>query len=286
MKVVITGANGFIGFYLVQHFQKQGYEVLALIHKAYRAALPGVEYRQFDLNSFGNDIIPKDADAVIHTAYIPYSKGSNSDEINLTSTMRLLEIARKKNISNFIFLSSFSAKADALSHYGKNKWQLQQLFDTEKELVLRPGLVLGNGGLFHNMHSMIRKSKTIPMIGGGKQALQTIHIEDLANIIEEAILRNIHGLYTVAEKNHVSLIEFNKEIAQQMNKKVYFPTIPYFIADFIFGMLEAFHIKTKIGKENYLGLKQMQSEAVSDTKATFNTNIRDYSTSLRGFIEK
>jgi len=280
MKVLITGANGFIGSYLVRYFKEHGFEVQALIHKAYRAALPGVEYRQFDLKSFGSDIIPKDVDTVIHTAYIPYSKGSNSDELNLSSTKRLLDISRKKNIPNFIFLSSFSAKPNALSHYGQNKWQLQQLFDMERELVLRPGLVLGNGGLFQNMHNMIRNGKTIPMIDGGKQALQTIYIEDLAHIIKSAVEHNTHGLYTVAEKEPVSMKAFNKEIASLLNKKVYFPSIPYFAADLIFNSLELFNIKTKIGKENYLGLKQMQAETTCDSEAIFHTEIRSYRESL------
>jgi len=285
MKVLITGANGFIGSFLVRYFKAQGFEVNALIHKAYRAALPGVEYRQFDLKSFGSDIIPSDVDAVIHTAYIPYSKDKNTDEINLNSTKRLLNISRKKNIRNFIFLSSFSAKPDALSHYGKNKWAIQQLFDLEKELVLRPGLVLGNGGLFQNMYNMIRSSKTIPLIGGGNQPLQTIYLEDLAQIIKSAILNNTHGLYTVAEENAVSMKTFNMEIAQLLNKKVYFPSLPYFLADVIFGSLELLKIKTKINKENYLGLKQMQKESVSNSEVIFQTKIRDYKESLNILIK-
>ncbi len=285
MKVLITGANGFIGSYLVRYFKEQGFEVQALIHKAYRAALPGVEYRQFDLQSFGSDIIPKDVDTVIHTAYIPYSKGSNSDEVNLNSTKRLLDISRKKKIPNFIFLSSFSAKPDALSHYGQNKWQLQQLFDLDHELVLRPGLVLGNGGLFQNMHTMIRNGKTIPMIGGGKQVLQTIFIEDLAKIIKSAVEHNTHGLYTVAEHEPVTMKDFNKEIASLLKKKVFFPSIPYFAADLVFNSLELFNIKTKIGKENYLGLKQMQAETACDSEDIFHTKIRDYKTSLSQLIK-
>ena len=286
MKVLITGANGFIGSYLVRYFKEQGFEVQALIHKAYRAALPNVEYRQFDLQSFGSDIIPKDVDTVIHTAYIPYSKGSNSDEINISSTKRLLDISRKKKIPNFIFLSSFSAKPDALSHYGQNKWQLQQLFDLERELVLRPGLVLGNGGLFQNMHNMIRNGKTIPMIGGGKQELQTIFIEDLAKAIQSAVEHNTHGLHTLAENKAVSMLNFNKEIARLLNKKIFYPSVPYFAADMIFGAMELFKIKTKIGKENYLGLKQMQAEQVCDSEKIFHLKIRNYKESLQQLISK
>ena len=283
-KILITGGNGFIGSYLVQYFSERNYEVIALIHKAYKAALPNVEYRQFDLNSFGSDIIPKDVDAVIHTAYIPHSKGWNSDEINLKSTERLLDIARKKKVSNFIFLSSFSAKTNALSHYGRNKWDIQQLFDLENELVLRPGLVLGNGGLFHNMFQMIKTQKTIPLIAGGKQELQTLFIEDLAKIIEAGILNQTHGLYTVAEELPTNLKTFNKEIATLLNKKTLFISIPYFVADLIFSSLELFKIKTKVGKENYLGLKQMQSETVSDCNAIFGIKLKTFSESLKELI--
>lgn len=284
MKILITGANGFIGSFLVRYFKEQGFQVNALIHKAYRAALPGVNYRQFDLQSFGSDIIPNDIDTVIHTAYIPYSKGGNSDSINLNSTKRLVDISRKKNIPNFIFLSSLSAKPEALSHYGQNKWQLQQIFDLNRELILRPGLVLGNGGLFQNMYNMIRNNKTIPLIGGGKQELQTLFIEDLAKAIQWAVEHQTHGIYTLAESKAISIKSFNEEIARLLNKKIFFPPLPYFVADIIFETIDKLNIKTKIGKENYLGLKQMKAEQVCDSEKTFNLKLRNYKESLKELI--
>jgi len=53
----------------------------------------------------------------------------------------------------------------------------------------------------------------------------------------------------------------------------------------VFNSLELFNIKTKIGKENYLGLKQMQAETTCDSEAIFHTKIRDYKTSLRQLIK-
>jgi len=105
--IVITGANGFIGRYLIEFFNHKGYSVVALIHNAYKIAVPGVDYRQFDLDSFAGDVIPEGTEAIVHAAYIPYKKGNNSDSRNLKGTKRLLDIARRKKSENLFIYPLF-----------------------------------------------------------------------------------------------------------------------------------------------------------------------------------
>jgi len=267
--IVITGASGFIGRYLVEYFQNKGYKVLALIHSAYQAALPQVEYRQFDLDSFSGDVIPKEAEAVIHTAYIPYRKGNNSDLRNLKGTERLLKISRKKNVKKFIFLSSFSALDNAISHYGKNKYELEIIFDKKKDLIIRPGLVIGNGGLYRNIKSIINKAALIPLIGGGSQPVQTIKIENLAKIIQGGIENNVSGYYNIADGNAFPIKDLYKSIAKENNKKVRFINVPYRLATILIKTMELFLKKPPLTMENLYGLKQMKAREVKDFKKFF-----------------
>lgn len=262
--IIITGANGFIGRYLVEYFHNKDYRVIALIHAAYKAALSGVEYRQFDMDSFAGDIIPKEADAVIHTAYIPYKKDNNSDLRNLKGTQRLLEIARKKKVKKFVYLSSFSAMDSAISHYGKNKFEIENIFDKNNDLVLRPGLVIGNGGLYNNIKQLIKTSSIIPLIGGGNQPLQTININLLAEIIEGGIENNTAGFYNIAEGKAFPMKDFYRQIAKENNRRIKFVPLPYSMATLLIKTMELFLKQPPITMENLNGLKQMKEREVAD----------------------
>jgi len=264
--IVITGANGFIGRFLIEHFKNNGYHVVALIHRAYKAALPDVEYRQFDLDSFAGDVIPMQAEALIHAAYIPYKKGNNSDSRNLKGTQRLLEIAHRKKVKKFIYLSSFSAMEDALSHYGQNKFEIEKLFNENIDLVLRPGLVIGNGGLYKNLKSIILKSSIIPLIGGGKQPVQTINILKLAEVIQAGIENSSCGYYNIAEENAFPIRDLYKKIAVENNRKVHFLPLPYPIATFMIKAMEFFFKEPPITLENLNGLKQMKSRDTTENE--------------------
>ncbi len=272
--IVITGANGFIGRFLIEFFSKRGYHVISLIHRAYKAALPGVEYRLFDMDSFAGDVIPQNAAAVIHAAYIPYKKGNNSEARNLKATQRLLNIARKKNTGKFVFLSSFSAADDALSHYGKNKYELEQLFDEKRDLVLRPALVTGDGGLYKNLVKIIEGSRIIPLIGGGKQPVQTVKVETLAEVIAAGIEKNISGFYDIAEYKAITMRELYEKIAKRNSKRISFFTIPYFLAAPLVFLLENFSAKPLITKENLDGLRKMKERDCSALKDVFEINLK------------
>jgi nucleoside-diphosphate-sugar epimerase len=267
--IVVTGANGFIGRYLIEYFSKRNYKVIALIHRAYKAALPGVDYRLFELDSFAGDVIPENTIAVIHAAYIPYRKGNNSDERNLRATKRLLEFSRKKNVGKFVFLSSFSAMPDALSHYGQSKYRQEQLFDISKDLILRPALVRGEGGLFRNIEKVIEKSGIIPLPGGGKQPVQLVDIDVLAKVIESSIEKNISGEYNIASGKPITVKELYLDIANTLNRKIRFVNIPFALILPAVNLLSLFTENLPVTKENILGLKQMAVRQPAGLKTVF-----------------
>lgn len=71
-----------------------------------------------------------------------FDQNKNADKINIDGTKKLVEFCRKKNIKP-LFFSSFSAHKEAISHYGKTKLELEKLFDISKDVILKPGFVLG-----------------------------------------------------------------------------------------------------------------------------------------------
>lgn len=263
MTVVITGANGFIGSHLAKYFQDRGWNVIALTRK------------EFDLNKQPDEKYFQNADALIHCAY-----KKNSFEENIDGTKRLLEISRKCGIKKNIFLSSFSAREEAISKYGRQKFTIEKLFNSETDCSVRAGVVLGNGGLFRQMSEHIRKGKFIPLIDGGNQPMQTILIDDLVLIIEKIIMENYSGIFSIADPISISYKDFFTVLSQHLGIKPKFIFIPFSILDFFLSLTEFFHIKLPIARENVLGLRKAQ---VIDTKPDLEklgVKISNYKESL------
>src|SRR6185436_18345529 len=134
----------------------------------------------------GEDFIG--GDVMVHCAMVPYSRSQpDADATNIRGTEKLLALARTLGYSKFVFLSSLSAHDSAESHYGRHKRQLEGIFDPARDLVIRPGLTLGNGGLARSIFDTIKGHRIVPLVGGGRQPVYTIGIADLSQALENLI---------------------------------------------------------------------------------------------------
>lgn len=283
-KIIITGANGFIGSFLLNFFSQKGFKVSAFVHHLPEKKLKGIKYILFNLGTEINELEFNGIDYLIHCAYMKYGAGNNANEINYSGTKRLLSLSKKFNIKKFVFLSSLSAHKDAKSNYGKNKYHIEGLFNLNNDLLLKPGLVLGNGGLFLNIVDLIKKNKIIPLIGGGNQPIQTIHIDDLADAIFFAVENNISGKYAFAEREPITMKIFYQEIAVRLKKKIIWIYFPFFLAELFLKISSVVRISLPISRENLLGMKQSKSYDISNAIKQFQLQPKDYRKSLKELL--
>lgn len=258
-RVIITGANGFIGSYLVDYFIHKDFWVTAFVHSMPEKFTPTVKYLKFDLKNNIPEQPFKNADYVIHCAYSPADKNNEAFTTNLEGTKKLLELSKRNNIKKFVFLSSFSAHENAKSVYGRSKFEAEKLFNPEKDLVIKPGLVIGHGGLYLRISELIKKSKILPLIDGGKQMVQTLHIEDLAFAIEKGIKDDVSGILPLGVFKPLRMKDFYKGIAKSYGKNPIMIYLPAFLAQFAISIFQSLGIKTSVSKENISGLKHLKT---------------------------
>jgi nucleoside-diphosphate-sugar epimerase len=261
--IIITGANGFIGEYLVHFFFEKNWNVKALVHHFPKKQIQKVSYYEYNLETKPEMLLFENVDYLVHCAYLKFENNNNSSLYNINATKDLISICREKSIK-FVFLSSFSAHAKAESVYGKTKLECEKLVDTTKDIVLKPGFVVGKKGLCGEIINQINKSKLFPLVGGGKQPIQTISVRDLCIIIEKVLVENYTGTYFVAENKAHTMKEFYLEIAKQLKRKIVFVPIPYSILYAVCKCVELVGIKLPVTSESVLGLKQLR---VFDTEA-------------------
>ncbi len=215
MKVLITGANGFIGSHLADALVQEGVQVRCLIRKTsdlrWLKELK-VEYACGDCREKTSLIdAVKGVDQVFHLAGATRAK--NEEDFltaNAWSTENLILacLAHNPHLRKFIYVSSQAAAGpgrndapkterdpcDPVSHYGKSKRRGEELALAHRGrlplAVLRPSAVYGPRdrdflGLFK---LLARKIK--PCLSGRNQRLSLCHVQDLVQAILLAARRD------------------------------------------------------------------------------------------------
>ena len=252
--VLVTGGGGFIGSALLRGFGALGWRAIGCGPR--RPAANRFEWRAYDLGWRQlPDELFEGVRVLVHAAY-----AKRDYERNVSGTLLLCEHAARCGVRSIVFLSSLAAHPDALSSYGKQKYELQQRIGALGALVVRPGLVVGDGGLFGAMRDALRAHRVVPLIDGGRQPLQTVYVDDLVDAICAAAGRGAAGTYTVAEEDPVPFREFYAALAERMNVRVRFVGVPFWAADLAVKAGGALRVALPIDRDNLLGLRAMRAD--------------------------
>lgn len=274
--IAITGASGFIGAAIADNFIQRGWNVIALVRKLPEVPNPKMQYREFDLSMSINQTLLDGVDYLIHCSYIREESNPNATQHNYNGTKNLLDLARSKKSIKIIFFSSLSAQSNAVTAYGKQKYKLQQLFNGPAEIVLRPGLVIGNGGVFGELYRFIQTHTFIPLIGNGNQPLQIVKIAELIKVVYWAIETKLNGTYTIATEKPITMKQLYGYIAKTLNKKVVYIPIPFFIIYWGVLFLNAIGIKKlPVSKDSLLGANHLMVQNTKPDLAIINIKLTD-----------
>lgn len=277
-SIAITGATGFLGNELVHHFLSAGDKVIALVRKIPQDKIAGVHYLLFDLASGKCSEENMAADVLIHTAYVAVTDSKTSLQDNISGAKSLLRLFPETTMK--IFISSVSADPSSPAVYGQQKAAVENLFLEHGGAAVRPGLILGNGGMFANMRDYLTKKRNIPVFNGGKQPLQTVFVNDLVLAIEKLISNNMRGVFTFCEHDPVPYKEFYGELCRQLNVKPRFISIPFWVAGCMVTCANVVGITLPINHDNLQGLKLMKAhpskkdaEAIGVQPGSYKLNL-------------
>jgi nucleoside-diphosphate-sugar epimerase len=178
MKIFITAIGGFLGDKLARHFEARGHAVAGSTRRTMELGRP------FDATVFEGQ------DALIHCAH-DFAPGAH--ERNVTGTKAWLETAAALGVKRQIYLSSYSARANAASEYGRTKYEIERMFLDRGHTVLRPGLVAGPRGLFARQRAALLRTPIVPAVGAGLQPIASISLEDFLAATDVALRLAFQG---------------------------------------------------------------------------------------------
>jgi NADH dehydrogenase len=196
MKVLVTGASGFIGRALTGHLLARGHRVRALVRRPGEGGVPATaEAVVGDLvDHLSLDHAAAGVDAVVHLACATgVAREALVRAVNVDGTRALVEAARRHGARRFVFVSSISAVRRHMGPYGRTKREGEALVAASglDWVVVRPSLVYGPGdeGLFARLAHMLRSAPILPVVGDGRLPLDPLEIHDLCPVLEQCLGR-------------------------------------------------------------------------------------------------
>lgn len=252
MRILITGATGFIGSHLVPYVESRGHEAIALSRsgKAQGAslALPW---------AFGEPLpegLPEDIYCAVHLAYD--FNGPESAEKTFRSTLGVIGELRRRGVRRQLFYSSYSAGEHAFSLYGRTKYAIERALLTDSDVsIIRPGLVLGNGGIYGRIRKFAQTFPLIPLPGGGRDAVPVIDIDKLCReTLGHAIAPKCDKEINLFEAELRSLRQLAEAAAREAGRRPCIVPVPTGIVMAGLKMAELLHLPLPVTSDNLKGL--------------------------------
>ena len=259
MNITITGGAGFIGSHLAEYLKSQGHTVYGLsrgetINKTLAASVSG--YRRWQLDEpFEGDFFAG-MEAVVHCAHA--LTGPNLETVTIRGTKKLSEAAKNAGVRIQIYLTSYSAKEGTRSEYARIKFCLENHFLSLGQPVIRPGLVLGRGGLFQRMVQSVRRYPVLPLIDGGNQLVPIVFIGTLCAAINRILDKPNPGIYNIFQNKLMTMRELIQSIKRSAQARCLLLPVPAAIPLVLLKLLEVLRIPSPIKSDSILALQENQ----------------------------
>ncbi len=204
--VLVTGASGFVGGYVVPELLAAGHRIVAVSRseeagaraaaRAELATAAGIEVRIADL--LRAETLPPalaGVDAVVHLAAIPrdWNGGRDLLAVNLGGTRNVVAAMQAGGVRRLVHLGALGVTDRPDLHYGSSKAQAERVV-AESGLdwtILKPSLLFGpRDGFFNILAGLVRTSPgLVPVPGRGRARFQPLHAADLARCVRLALER-------------------------------------------------------------------------------------------------
>lgn len=240
MKILVTGANGFLGYYLVKRLLEAGFDVLATGKGPCRLPFSDADHFQYSTLDFTDAVAVNGIisayrpDMVIHAGAMTKPDACEQDpdtafQVNVHGTRIMLEAAHAVH-SFFIFISTDfifdgeegmydeSAEGDPVNYYGVTKLEAEHWVRAWKGdwAIIRTVLVYGKpydsrGNLLTFVKDKLEQKETISIFDD--QVRTPTWVEDLAAGILSVVQQRATGIWHLSGADQRTPYEIACEVA-------------------------------------------------------------------------
>ncbi len=264
-KILITGANGFIGKQLVRDLSAD-YSIIGTVrNQSAESSQQNIQISACNFNESTNwGVLLKGVECVIHcaarahkmkdTAVDPYAEFYKT---NTLSTINLAKQAAINGVKRFIFISSVKVNGELttekafsnndsidisnpnLDDYGRSKYQAEQKIESIARqsdiqvITLRLPLVYGVG-VKGNLDALVQTlSNNLPLpLGAITNKRSMLYVKNLSALIAKILTTEINDTYSiwmVSDNDDISTTELLQSMKQALNSRSWLIPIPQWL---------------------------------------------------------
>lgn len=231
MRVLLTGATGYVGSYVLRELLRQGHTPRCLV----RDAAANLAVQDETIETATGDVTEPasltdavaDCDAVIHLVGIIEehpSRGVTFEHIHVDGTRHVVDAAHDAGIDRFIHMSANGARPQDATAYQRTKWEAEQIVkkaDFDHWTIFQPSLLFGEPDPGRPEFSsqlladLIRPFPILPVFGNGQYEMQPVHVTNVAAAFVQALgTEAVHGeTYVAAGPDRFPYVEVLDRIA-------------------------------------------------------------------------
>jgi nucleoside-diphosphate-sugar epimerase len=258
VKILVTGASGFIGRALLERLRAEPrFELIAAVRRPILRPVVGVRYvlvTELGPNTVWTEAV-HGVDVLVHTAARVHvmNPGSEDDrlfrETNVEGTRQLALSAIRCGVKRFIYLSSIKVNGDATTDapftphdaprpgdpYGVSKYEAERVLlalakESRLEVsIIRPPLVYGPGvrANFLQLLSLVRAGIPMPF-GAVRNARSLVSVWNLCDLIKHLIDAPLgtSRVFMVSDGEDVSSADLIRRIAHAMHRPARLLPVP------------------------------------------------------------
>lgn len=236
MKILVTGANGFLGKHVVKRLKSDGHSVSTTDMSV------GCDYVG-DLSEQCFVCELPSVDVVVHCAAVQYVT-KNKPILNWSEYFYRNNVVATKNLSKhfaqkckqFVHIGTSmqylqdgspnyreSSPMQSQGVYSWSKLLAQKIIDgsTMKTATVIPCIIGGPGreGLFGGFVKNIQKFSIAIIPGSGNQNISIVHVDDVAELISSIIARGETGKFNAAARDAMSINEWANTVGRILGKE-------------------------------------------------------------------
>lgn len=263
--ILLTGATGFLGEFVLNELVNKGHEVTCFVRKSSvldtikKLNVNYVYGEMDDYNSICQAL--KGKDALINIASLGFNHAPN-----------IVDACIEEGVKRTIFVSTTGifTKLNPMSKSIRLEAERLIIESGLGYTIVRPTMIYGTPK-DRNMWRLIRyiqRIGLIPILGSGTYLQQPVYVKDLANVIVEAYERpvSVNKSYNISGAKALTYNDIIDITARAVGKKVIKVHIPMNISYFLLKGYEKISKKPKIKAEQVLRLNEHKDFSYDEAK--------------------